>query len=188
MRVDFIGLVFAAGSPRNVSIETGRMLADHARDHAHKPRIVALLRNEAPAFIEEIIAVLAPDLLQFHGSESASDCERYGLPYWKAVGMAGGTGADFDATIHPHADALLLDAHEPGAAGGTGEIFDWQHWPRTERRLVLAGGLRPDNVGAAIAATQPYAVDVSSGIESAPGIKDAARMRAFVAAVGAESH
>jgi phosphoribosylanthranilate isomerase len=186
LRVDFIGLVFAEGSPRKISVEEGRKLVEIAHRAAPAPRIVALLRNASPAFIEKIIAALAPDLLQFHGSERADACERFGLPYWKAIGMAGHTDAGFDATTHPRADALLLDAHEPGAAGGTGEKFDWRCWPRTDRRLVLAGGLRPDNVATAIAATRPYAVDVSSGIESAPGIKDLARMRAFVAAVRSE--
>lgn len=181
--VDFIGLVFAEGSPRRVSIPSACVLADTARATAPGPRVVALLRNATVAFVDQVIAAVDPDILQFHGDEAASHCESFGLPYWKAVGMGGLAAAGFDASMHPGATALLLDAHEPGAAGGTGAAFDWTCWPQTDRRLVLAGGLRPDNVAAAIAATRPYAVDVSSGIESAPGIKDAGLMRAFVAAV-----
>jgi phosphoribosylanthranilate isomerase len=126
-----------------------------------------------------------PDLLQFHGSEILTECVRYEVPYLKAVAM---TGVDPMQMLHEHSAALgfVFDAHAPGEAGGTGRRFDWARIPIAfSRALVLAGGLDSENVGAAIDAVRPYAVDVSSGIESAAGIKDASRMRAFVAAVRA---
>lgn len=185
LAVDFIGLVLAADSPRRLAPDRAAQLAFHARSAAASPpRVVALLRNAAAAFVDEAIAATAPDLLQFHGDEDEAFCVSFGRPYWKAIGMAG-TG-HFEAAF-PSAHALLLDSHAPGAAGGTGRRFDLSRWPRSDRRLVLAGGLDPGNVAAAVHATQPFAVDVSSGIEDAPGIKNAGRMRAFVAAVRAGS-
>lgn len=182
--VDYIGLVLASGSPRAVSIAQAAELARIAREAGPAtPAIVLLLRDTGHDEVVRAIEAVAPDLLQFHGSEEPGACTRHGLPYWKAVGMAG--GGPWSDDVHPEAAALLLDAHEPGGAGGTGHRFDWTQWPRSARALVLAGGLAPDNVARAIGATRPFAVDVSSGIESAPGIKDSARMAAFVAAVRA---
>lgn len=184
LRVDYVGLVFAQGSPRCLDIDTACRLVGALRAQAHRPRVVALVRNDDPDRIHALIEAVAPDLLQFHGSEDEAFCRRFGLPYWQALGLLG--EADVPALIersHPSADALLLDAHAPGAAGGTGRVLDWNRWPRSERRLVLAGGLTPDNVAVAMGLTRPFAVDVSSGIESTPGVKDAGAMRAFVAAV-----
>lgn len=181
-----IGLVLAAGSPRQLQPEQAAALAAVARRQPRPPRVVLLVRNDRPDAVARAIARIEPDLVQFHGDEDEAFCSRFGLPYWKALGAAG--LADLSALLaaHPGAEALLLDGHPPGAAGGAGHRLDWRRWPAASgRRLVLAGGLGPDNVAAAIAATRPWAVDVSSGIESAPGIKDERAMAAFMAAVAA---
>lgn len=181
--VDYIGLVMAEGSPRRVSIAHAAELAEAARSAGRPPNIVVLVRDATADVVEAVVSAVKPDLLQFHGSEAESFCAAFGIPYWKAIGMASNVDPDAAIGAYPTAEALLLDAHEPGGSGGTGQVFDWSGWPRSECRLVLAGGLHPGNVASAIHFTHPYAVDVSTGIESAPGVKDAARMRAFVAAV-----
>jgi phosphoribosylanthranilate isomerase len=181
---DYLGLVMAEDSPRYVTIATASELARHIRVSGVPAQLVVLFRDASRAYVDEAIEHVAPDILQFHGSETESTCVVHRRPYWKAVGMHGGD-APVDWNLFATASALLLDAHGKGAAGGTGEVFDWSQWPCIDRRLVLAGGLHPDNVAEAIRATRPYAVDVSSGIESRPGMKDPGRMRAFVAAVRA---
>ncbi len=187
LQVEYVGLVFAEGSPRRISCRQAAELAEVARSQTHRPQLVALVRDLSSAEVAGIIEAIQPDLLQFHGSEDEVFCRHFGLPYWKALGLAGVT--DIDSLVersHPSAQALLLDAHAPGAPGGSGNALDWLNWPRTDRRLVLAGGLDPSNIAAAAALTRPFAVDVSSGIESAPGLKDPGRMAAFVAAVRAD--
>lgn len=181
--VDAVGLVFAERSRRRVSLDQAVALRE-----AIPPLVdvVALFMDNPADEVRGVIARLRPSLLQFHGSESAAFCEQFGWPYLKAVGMGGqgvaGVLAQVDA--HPRAAGFLLDSHAPGAAGGTGERFDWTHVPSIEgRALLLAGGLTPDNVGHAVRATRVWGVDVSSGIESAPGTKDARLMHRFVAAV-----
>lgn len=186
--VQYVGLVLAE-SPRQLTIDQAARLADIVRAGAGPTRVVLLVRNQAPAFVDRAIAAVRPDLLQFHGDESESQCRRHGMPYWKAV--ACGTGPETQATSlslaiagHESAQALVLDGHAPGQPGGSGRTLDWARWPHgSRRRLVLAGGLTVENVAAAVARTRPYAVDVASGLEQAPGIKDHGRMRAFIAAV-----
>ena len=180
--VDAIGVVLAARSKRFAGLEGAREIR---RGVPPFVTVVALFMDDEPAFIAQAVARVAPDLLQFHGSETAADCVRYGRPYLKAVAMGGG---DWRAVIgaHPQAAAFLLDGHGAGEQGGSGRTFDWTAAPRAVGKpIVLAGGLAPENVGAAIATARPFAVDVSSGIESTPGVKDADRMRRFVAAVRA---
>ena len=129
---------------------------------------------------------LRPTLLQFHGEEDDAFCNSFGLPWWKAVPMGGGARWDADAlqTRWPNAAAFLFDSHGACGAGGTGHAFDWGAIPTgLHRPFVLAGGITPDNVHDAIQATRPWAVDVASGIEAAPGIKDGEKMRRFVAEV-----
>lgn len=180
MGVDAVGLVFAERSPRRVPIDQAVALRTATPPFVD---VVALFMDNAAHEVAEVVARVRPSLLQFHGSEAPAFCEQFGLPYLKAVGM-GGQGmnevlAQIDA--HPLAAGFLLDSHAPGAAGGTGEAFDWTRVPAIEGRpLLLAGGLSPENVADAIRATHVWAVDVSSGIESSPGKKDAARMSRFV--------
>lgn len=181
--VDAVGLVFARHSRRLLTIDQAAALRD-----ATPPLVdvVALFMDNTADEVRAVIARIHPTLLQFHGSEPPAFCEQFGLPYLRAVGMGGQGRADVAAQFaaHPHAAGFLLDSHAPGAAGGTGERFDWARTPEaTGRPLLLAGGLTPENVADAIRATGPWGVDVSSGIESAPGHKDAGLMHRFVEAV-----
>jgi phosphoribosylanthranilate isomerase len=180
--VDAVGFVFARRSRRFVEAGQAAALRDVLPPFVSA---VALFMDDEPEWIAQVIGAVRPDLLQFHGEETPQFAARFARPYLKAVPMA--SVGDAAAYTGRYADArgFLLDSHVSGAAGGSGRAFDWSAVPRLTRPIVLAGGLDAGNVAQAIAQVQPYAVDVSSGIESAPGLKDAARMRAFVAAVRA---
>jgi phosphoribosylanthranilate isomerase len=181
--VDAIGLVLTQRSKRFVKLEQAAAIRA-----ALPPFVdaVALVMDDTIQWVTDVSEALQPDLLQFHGDEEAAQCERYGRRYLKAVAMGSTTDVSAVLTRHPHAAGFVLDSHAQGAAGGTGERFDWRRVPKqVGRPLLLAGGLEADNVVEAILSARPYAVDVSSGIESAPGIKDPERMRRFVAAVRA---
>ncbi len=177
---DAIGLVFAR-SPRQVTTELARSIA------AAMPPFVTVVGLFVDAGAEAVRAILGSvrlDLLQFHGSESPDFCRQFSKPYIKAVPMR--EGADVSATAAAYADAagLLLDTHSDQVAGGSGRTFDWSRVPAgLSRPLILAGGLNPDNVAEAVRRVHPYAVDVSSGVEREKGIKDPARVRAFIEAV-----
>lgn len=178
---DAIGLIFTARSRRRVSIEQARAIV-----RALPPFVatVGLFMDDDAAWVREVIAGVQPDLLQFHGSESDDWCAQFDRPYLKAIAMGEGPEAIKRLGDYPGAAGLLLDGHAQGEAGGQGRAFDWSLLPRTlERPWVLAGGLDPDNVAAAVRSARPWAVDVASGIESSPGIKDAAKMERFIAAV-----
>jgi phosphoribosylanthranilate isomerase len=176
---DAIGFVMVPGSKRELDLQQAALL------RARVPvtvKTVLLFQNASADRVRETIAILKPDLLQFHGSESPEFCEGFGLSYLIAVAMGdGNTDVVAEASRHPKAAGVLLDSHLQGGMGGQGIRFDWSKIPRTIRRpLVLAGGLNPANVGEAVSRVGSYAVDVSSGIESAPGIKDYAKMQAFI--------
>lgn len=180
---DAIGLVFTARSRRRVSLEQARAIRQ-----ALPPFVdaVALFMDDEAAFVADVVAALQPDLLQFHGSEPDAWCAQFSRRYLKAIAMGEGAGALPRLRDYPGAAALLLDGHAAGEAGGSGKAFDWSLLPRDlTQPVILAGGLHADNVGAAIRAARPWAVDVASGVESAPGIKDAAKLAAFMAAVHA---
>lgn len=180
--VDALGFVFTRRSRR--FIEPAAAAAIRA---ALPPFVgtVALFMDDTAAWVDTVTRTFSPDLLQFHGAEDASFCTGFARPYLKAVAMA--TVEDVGAYLegYPTAAGFLCDAHASGEAGGTGQRFDWSRLHGLQRRIVLAGGLAPENVAAAVRQTRPWAVDVSSGIETAPGIKDDAKMQAFVAAVRA---
>lgn len=179
--VDAVGFVLTRRSRRFVEPARARALRD-----ALPPFVsaVALFMDDAADWVDEAVATMRPDLLQFHGEESGGFAGRFDRPYLKAIPMGSVADVAAYADRHPRACGFLLDSHAAGAVGGSGEAFDWTRFPRDlHRPLVLAGGLDAGNVAQAIASVRPYAVDVSSGIESAPGIKDAERMRAFAAAV-----
>ena len=180
--VDAIGLVFTRRSQRFVGIAQARAIRRSLPPFA---LAVALFMDDEPAWIEEVIATVQPDLLQFHGSESAGFAASFARPYVKAVPMA--TVGDVAAYAAQHAAAavFVLDSHAGGAVGGTGATFDWSRAAGFGRPLILAGGLDAGNVARAVALVRPYAVDVASGVEAAPGIKDALKMRRFVEAVRA---
>lgn len=186
----YIGLVFFEKSPRNVSVAQAAKLALLAPEGVAK---VALTVNASDAFLDEIIAKVPLDMLQLHGSESparvAEVRSRYGLPVMKAVGVADASDLAALADYEAVADQILVDAKPPKNAdlpGGNGLSFDWRliagrDW---RRPWMLAGGLTPDNVAEAIKLTGARQVDVSSGVESAPGVKDASRIKAFIEAAG----
>ena len=179
--VDAVGLIFAAQSKRRVAPEAARGLRD-----ALGPLVdaVALFMDNELEEVRAAIAHARPTLLQFHGSEDDAFCRRFGLPYLKGIGMGGEEAALSGRMLHgryPHAAGFVLDGHPPGAAGGSGLRMALDRIPDDmSKPYVLAGGLSPDNVFAAVRAATPWGVDVSSGIETEPGIKDGALMRRFV--------
>jgi len=177
---DAIGLILTARSRRRVDIGQARAIA-----RALPPMVttVALFMDEDAAFVDEVIATVQPALLQFHGAERDDWCAQFDRPYLKAVAMGEGGAALPRLRAYPGAAGLVLDGHGLGEAGGSGKVFDWSLMPRDlGQPLILAGGLHPGNVAEAIRIARPWGVDVSSGIESAVGIKDPARMAAFIAA------
>jgi phosphoribosylanthranilate isomerase len=183
--VDALGFVLVPQSPRAI------VAAEAAKIRASLPpfvHAVALFRNVGAASVRAVLKILQPDLIQFHGDEDAAFCEQFGLPYLKAVSMAKPQDLSLLAARYQPAKALLLDSHSPEGMGGTGHVFDWTKVRAVKKPLILAGGLNAENVGAGIQALRPYAVDVSSGIESAPGIKNFEKMRAFVQAVRLADH
>lgn len=177
---DAVGLNFHLPSPRAIDLAMATAIAQALPPFVAK---VGVFVDPDARGVKAAVAAAALDCLQFHGNEPAEFCGSFGMPYIKAAGV--GAGFDFDALRrrHPQASAFLLDAFDPERIGGTGRAFDWRAWPRSDRPLILAGGLDADNVAAAIAATRPYAVDVASGVEgAAKGRKDPRRMARFMAA------
>ena len=183
---DAIGLVFYEKSPRFVSNEQAARICQIIPAFVSR---VALFKDADQAVVESVLAQVDIDLLQFHGSETPGYCEQFNRPYIKAIGMRGVEhDADFlisSAETFQSARALLLDGHAPGEAGGAGESFDWAAISGIDKPVVLAGGLTVENVRQAIDLMHPYAVDVSSGIESSPGIKDKDKVAAFMEQVNA---
>jgi len=184
---DFIGLNFWAQSKRRVSVERAPLLAAAARA-AGSPKIVGVFVDADLSEIVEVCAHVDLDIIQLHGDENPDTCAKVSAavyrPVWKAIAVR--TSRDVERLDVWPADALLLDAPTPGR-GGAGATFDHrlarearERYPA--RQLVLAGGLQPGNVAAAVATVEPWAVDVASGVEAGPGIKDPAKVTAFVAA------
>jgi len=174
---DAIGLVFA-DSPRRVTNAQARAIAS-----AMPPfiKIVGLFVDAPADHVLSVVSEVPLDLLQFHGRESAVDCRRFGRPYLKAIHIKDGEGAGTAARQYPDAAGYLFDTYRPDVAGGSGVAFDWSRVPGgLDRPVILAGGLTPENVGDAVRAVRPYAVDVSSGVELSKGIKDPARVAAFI--------
>lgn len=178
--VDAVGLVFYPDSPRHVTIAQAAELCRHVPPFV---TIVGLFVNASRAEVHRVIEAVPLNLLQFHGDETADQCEGFGVPYLKAARVRPGVDLLEFAAQFASARALLLDTWTP-AYGGSGESFDWSLVPSScPLPVILSGGLTPDNVAEAIRLVRPVAVDVSSGVESAKGIKDAAKIRAFVSAV-----
>lgn len=182
--VDAIGLVFYPKSKRHVGIAQAAEIC-----HAVPPFVttVGLFLDAGENFVREVLASVPLDVLQFHGSETPEYCRQFPRPHMKAVGMkglAGSGGFAAYADRYPDAQGFLVDSHAPGAAGGTGETFNWTQAPQAYHKpIILAGGLQPGNVAEAIRTSRVYAVDVSSGVESARGIKSAGKVRAFMDAI-----
>ena len=179
--VDAVGLVFYPKSTRNLSIAQA---AEICRALPPFVTTVGLFLDADADFVREVLAAVPLDVLQFHGSETPDYCRQFPRPYLKAVGMKGlaeSGGFAAYAERYPDAQGFLVDSHAPGAAGGTGETFDWTQVPQDyPKPIILAGGLTPENVAEAIRTSRVYAVDVSSGVEATPGVKDVVKVAAFM--------
>lgn len=179
---DAIGLVFYPGSPRFVDLPTAAALARAVPPFV---AVVGLFVNADAALVNETLAAVPLHMLQFHGDEDDAYCRQFHRPYMKAARVTPGLDLVQYASAFPSAQAILLDAFVEGYGGG-GKVFDWSLVPpQLNRPLVLSGGLDAGNVGDAVRRVGPAAVDVSSGVEAAKGIKDAAKIQAFVDAVRA---
>ena len=170
---DSIGLVFYKKSPRNVGISQAQEICDSLPPFV---TCVGLFLDPSEEFVNEVLNEVKLDLLQFHGLESAEFCESFSRPYIKAIGMEGISSEDEFTEVtkqYTNAKGFLVDSHATGKAGGTGKTFDWKNVPQVqEKPIILAGGLNPENVADALQQLDLFGVDLSSGVESKPGIKD----------------
>lgn len=175
---DALGLVFYPPSPRYVEPARAAAIVDRL------PAFVTstgLFVNAPEHVVRNVLEQVALDLLQFHGDETPEYCASFGRPYIKALRMRPGVDIAAQAAAYEGARGILLDAYVAGVPGGTGQVFDWATIPATlAKPLILAGGLDVDNVRRAIEQTEPWAVDVSGGVEAGRGLKDAAKVRAFM--------
>ena len=176
---DAIGLVFYPPSPRYLSLERACEIRDVLPPFV---QTVALFVNADGAQVSQVIGRVHPAMLQFHGDEAPDFCAQFGLPFVKACRMKQGVSALEYLRPFSSAAAWLFDSHVP-EYGGVGESFDWSLVPATDKPVILSGGLSRDKVAEAIRRVRPWGVDVSSGVESAKGIKDAARIAAFISEV-----
>lgn len=175
---DAIGLVFYPPSPRNVDIEQARAIVEALPPFV---TVVGLFVDEATEKVKEIARRVRIDLMQFHGDENPDYCAAFGKPHIKAIRMRPGTDLMKVASYYRSASGLLVDAYDPQAKGGTGLRFDWAMIPsECPLPVILAGGLKPENAGQALRQVRPYALDVSSGVEVAKGVKDVQKMAAFL--------
>jgi len=179
---DAIGLVFYPPSPRYVSLEKAVEIVNALPAFV---TVVALFVDATKDAIEAVLSQVKIDLIQFHGNESVEECRRYGKAYMKAIRVKTDTNLVQYAADYSDAKALLLDTYTEGVPGGTGQVFDWALIPKDlTKPVVLAGGLDAENVALAIRQVKPYAVDVSGGVEFKKGVKDAAKIAAFMRGVG----
>lgn len=175
---DAFGLVFYDKSPRHVAIQQAAKLVRAAPPFV---TVVGLFVNPTVEYVREVLAKVPLDVLQFHGEESPEFCGQFGRPYLKAIRVKAGVDLVECAARYADAQGLLLDAYVEGTQGGTGESFDWALIPsKLSLPVILSGGLHAGNVAEAIKQVRPYAVDVSSGVEASKGIKDAAKVAAFI--------
>ena len=176
---DAIGLVFYPPSPRFLSTERAREIRDALPPFV---QAVALFVNPDAAQVAQVIGRVHPAMLQFHGEETPEFCAQFGVPFVKACRVKKGVDALEYLRPFSGAAAWLFDSHVP-EYGGVGESFDWSLVPATEKPVILSGGLSQANVGEAVRRVRPWGVDVSSGVESAKGLKHAAKIAAFIAEV-----
>ncbi len=176
---DAIGIVFYDKSPRAVS---GLALArDIALSVGPFVTVVGLFVDPSCEYVERVLEQVPLSLLQFHGGETAEFCAQFGRPYLKALRMAPELNVEAAIAQYSQAQGILLDAYRPGVPGGTGETFNWARVPKqSPMPIVLAGGLNPGNVAEAVRCTQPWAVDVSGGVESSPGVKSMPLIESFI--------
>lgn len=177
---DAIGLVFYPDSPRAITIAQAQAVVAAVPPFV---TVVGLFVDAAADRVNEVLRAVPLGMLQFHGGEPAAWCGQFCRPWVKALRVRSAEDITSGLSGYPGAAGLLLDAWQEGVPGGTGKTFDWRlAGSRHARPIVLAGGLNAENVGRAIATVRPFAVDVSGGVESAPGVKDPALIREFVAA------
>ena len=179
--VDAVGLVFYPQSKRFVSIEQAQEIV---RVLPPFVSVVALFVNENTERIRQVLAQVPVDILQFHGDETPEFCRQFDRPYIKAVRVQNTDDIIAAQQQYPDARAVLFDAHIEGEYGGTGHRFDWAMLPdQLSGHWILSGGLTPENIGEAVKITGAKIIDVSSGVESAPGIKSAEKIAALLAAM-----
>ncbi|WP_339440542.1 phosphoribosylanthranilate isomerase [Pseudomonas proteolytica] len=182
---DAIGFVFYAKSPRAVTVQQARAIIAGLPPFV---TTVGLFVNASACELNETLDAVPLDLLQFHGDETPDECAGYHRPYIKALRVKAGDDIAASCAAYAGASGILLDAYVEGIPGGTGEAFDWSLIPQgLSKPIILAGGLCAENVAQAIAQVRPYAVDVSGGVEQGKGIKDSAKIRAFMQAVRSSS-
>lgn len=175
---DAIGLVFYAPSPRAVTIKQAMAIVQKIPAFVS---VVGLFVNAEERFVKEAISKVGLSLLQFHGDETPEQCQRYNLPFIKAIRVKPDTNLVQCEKDYSSAKALLLDTYTEGLVGGTGHVFDWRLISSDlAKPIILAGGLTAENVATAIHQVRPYAVDVSGGVEASKGIKDAEKIAAFM--------
>ncbi len=178
LNVDALGFVFVKSSPRYLDVETAEKIIQKIPPFVVK---VALFMNAQASEIENVLKMVRFNLLQFHGDEEEQFCTQFDMPYLKAVPMGSVSSLSDYCQAYSSATGFLLDSHAKGEMGGSGEKFTWTKLPEDiNKPIILAGGLNPDNVAEAIRTVHPYAVDVSSGIETSKGIKDPAKMEQFI--------
>ena len=178
---DALGLVFYPESPRYVGVQQARAITASV---APLVTIVGLFVNPSPDAVRAVLDAVPLGLLQFHGAEANNDCKQFGVPFIKSIAVRDGLDVLLQMQGYPDAAGFILDAWQPRTHGGGGETFDWDRVPdNPPAPVILAGGLTAENVSLAIRTTTPYAVDVSSGVESEKGIKSAEKIAAFMKGV-----
>ena len=179
--VDAIGFVFCAASKRAITPADAAIIADKIAPYMVR---VGLFLDATDFEVNAALEAIPNLVPQFHGTEKPEWCDAFDRPYVKAMGVSNGIPSSTMLQSFSRAQGILLDSHAPGELGGTGHTFNWADLEDSmPGRLILAGGLSPENVEAAVRQVRPYAVDVSTGVERSKGVKDAAKMEAFVHAV-----
>ena len=178
--VDAIGLIFYSPSPRNVGSEQAKKIRQNLPESVAS---VAVVVDPDDELLNQIVEEVKPDFIQFHGNESPDRCQQSGLPFLKAFRVRSAALVEQAVGDYSSASAVLLDAYIPDKVGGTGQTFSWDLVPQLEMPIILAGGLDSSNIAQAIQTVNPVAVDVSTGVESSPGIKDNHAVREFVMTV-----
>jgi len=175
---DAIGIIFVEKSPRYTSLTEARFIGESLPPFV---TLVGLFMNASAETIREALKVVPLNLLQFHGEETPEFCDQFNMPYIKVLRMQDNVNVVAFAQEYPNAAGILLDTYHKGMGGGTGQTFDWDLIPDdVPLPVILAGGLNPENVAAAIEQVRPYAVDVSSGVESVPAKKDHRKIEQFI--------
>lgn len=178
---DAIGLVFYGPSPRAISLQQAQEIVKAVPAFVS---VVALFVNPEPSLVQEVLNGVRIDLIQFHGDEDSTFCEQFKHPYIKAIRVRQASDVVASSLRFPSAQGILLDSYKPGVPGGTGETFDWSLIPVEQtKKIILAGGLTPENAADAIKLVQPFALDVSGGVEEAKGIKDHGKINQFLSEV-----